>query len=361
MKVSDLSVGHAKIKKAFDQIRVTRCHPGYHTFRCSLQYASCVLGHPGSLAVLSTLSPGHERLLVSGWLCGLVGVGGEGEVVDTLTLQIVKLPCVAAVMPPTPPADPYAVAACFIRGVAAKFASIQTFGDRMAYREEVLQCFSGLEKALGSLLKKSPPATHLPQALSFIANLFFHAPAVIYIKSRPTCPMAALLNTVLLPTPIYSPDKPLSAAFTASISSVLPQTSLPCIYSPLVHCYVGEGALTSNPNSFFPWKSKILKVLDEPDSKGDWNLQNAVSIWCMQALNDELETDLVEKELEGPQKMSKKTMLLAWFSLTFSDRSNPFSTKPVSNSSFKPACTRLRQRFWRFPSSLLSFMERYED
>lgn len=34
--------------------------------------------------------------------------------------------------------------------------------------------------------------------------------------------MATLLTTILLPTPIYSPEKPLSAAFTASISSVLP-------------------------------------------------------------------------------------------------------------------------------------------
>ncbi|KAK8401117.1 hypothetical protein O3P69_002698 [Scylla paramamosain] len=197
-------------------------HEGVST-GCSLHYASCLLSHPGSLTVLSNLSPGHERTLVSGWLCGLVGVGDEDEVVDTLTPQILRLPSVVGVLPPSHPTDPFAVAICFIKGVAAKFASIETFADRIAYREDVLQCFSGLDKAVGGLLRKSPPATHLPQALILIANLFFHAHSVIYIKSRPTCPMATLLNTVLLPTPIYSPEKPLSAAFTSSISSVLPQ------------------------------------------------------------------------------------------------------------------------------------------
>lgn len=54
----------------------------------------------------------------------------------------------------------------------------------MNYREEMLQCFSGLDKAFGSLLRKSPPPTHLPQALSVVANLFFHAHSVIYVKVK---------------------------------------------------------------------------------------------------------------------------------------------------------------------------------
>ncbi|XP_045122728.1 protein MMS22-like isoform X2 [Portunus trituberculatus] len=197
-------------------------HEGVST-GCSLHYASCLLSHPDSLALLASLSPGHERMLVSCWLCGLIGVGDENEAVDMLTPQILRLPSMVGVLPPTHPTDPFAVAICFIKGVAAKFSSIEVFADRIAYREDVLQCFSGLDKAFGGLLRKSPPASHLPQALTLIANLFFHAHSVIYVKSKPTCPMATLLNTVLLPTPIYSPEKPLSAAFTASISSVLPR------------------------------------------------------------------------------------------------------------------------------------------
>ena len=49
---------------------------------------------------------------------------------------------------------------------------------------------------------------------------------IVVLQSESTCPMATLLNTVLLPIPIYSPEKSLSAAFTASISSVLPQVSV---------------------------------------------------------------------------------------------------------------------------------------
>lgn len=62
---------------------------------------------------------------MSGWLCGLVGIGDENEVVDTLTLQILKLPSVVGVLPLSHPSDAFAVATCFIKGVAAKFASIE--------------------------------------------------------------------------------------------------------------------------------------------------------------------------------------------------------------------------------------------
>lgn len=52
-----------------------------------------------------------------------MGVGGESEAVEALTPQIVNLPSVADMLPVSPPADPFAVAACFIKAVSIKFAT----------------------------------------------------------------------------------------------------------------------------------------------------------------------------------------------------------------------------------------------
>lgn len=111
-------------------IKVLLCFPAAFmkpgigfTCRCSLHYASCLLAHPCNLALISSLYPAYERVLVSCWLCGLVGVGGEDEAVEALTPQIVNLPGVADLLPAIPPADPFAVASSFVKGVASTFAS----------------------------------------------------------------------------------------------------------------------------------------------------------------------------------------------------------------------------------------------
>lgn len=65
---------------------------------------------------------------MSCWLCGLVTVGGEGEAVEALTPQIVTLTTVAELLPVNPPADPFAVAACFIKEAAVKFATKEVTG-----------------------------------------------------------------------------------------------------------------------------------------------------------------------------------------------------------------------------------------
>ncbi|ROT73627.1 hypothetical protein C7M84_007953 [Penaeus vannamei] len=189
---------------------------------CSLQYITSLLAEPGSLTQIDKVNTGYEGLLVSGWLTTLVTMGDSDEVIS-LTPLIMTLPGVASIISCSPPACPFAAARLLVKGVSRKFSESQKFMDRMAIRERALQYFSGLDKPISALLKKTPLPNHLRDVLELIADLFFYGHSVIYIKSRPTCPLPVLVSSVLLPTTIYSCEKPLNASLSTALGSTIPK------------------------------------------------------------------------------------------------------------------------------------------
>ncbi|XP_042213133.1 protein MMS22-like isoform X2 [Homarus americanus] len=188
----------------------------------TLQYVSSLLEIPGSISMLSDICSAYEGHLISGWLSSLIIMGNCDEAI-ALTPKMMSLPGVAEVLHRHPPACPFAAAKCLAEGVAKKYSETQIFTTRVAFRDAALQYFSGLDKALGILLKKVPPPDHLSSVLEMVADLFFHAHSIIYIKSRVTCPMPGLISTLLLPSAVYEPEKPLNSHLALALANTLPK------------------------------------------------------------------------------------------------------------------------------------------
>lgn len=66
----------------------------------------------------------------------------------------------------------------------------------MAIRERALQYFSGLDKPISALLKKTPLPNHLRDVLELIADLFFYGHSVIYIKVWNWIHCSLMWNTI---------------------------------------------------------------------------------------------------------------------------------------------------------------------
>nr|XP_045584951.1 protein MMS22-like [Procambarus clarkii]XP_045584952.1 protein MMS22-like [Procambarus clarkii] len=189
---------------------------------CTLQYIASLFERPGSVSMMGSVCSAYEGLLISGWLSSLIMLGDCEEVI-AVTPMIMSLPSIAAVLSHQPPTCPFAAAKSLIQGVSKKHSEAQNFTTRLAYRDVALQYFCGLDKALGILLKKVPLPSHLAQVLEIVAALFLNAHSIIYIKSKPTCPMPSLISTVLLPTAVYSSEKPLNSHLTGALANTLPK------------------------------------------------------------------------------------------------------------------------------------------
>ncbi|XP_069953800.1 protein MMS22-like isoform X2 [Cherax quadricarinatus] len=132
---------------------------------CTIQYTSSLLDRPGSMSLMSSMCSAYEGLLISGWLSALV-ILGDCEEVIVLTSKIRTLPSTTAVLPHQPLPCPFAAAKSLVRGVSKKFSETE---------------------------------------------------------SRPTCPMPSLISTVLLPSAVYTAEKPLNSLLASSLANTLPK------------------------------------------------------------------------------------------------------------------------------------------
>ncbi|XP_071548075.1 protein MMS22-like [Panulirus ornatus] len=189
---------------------------------CTLQYISALLAQVGGMSMMNDIYPAYECSFFSSWLSALVTMGDCDEV-RALTPHMMSLPSIAVLLPHQAPSCPFAAAKAMIQGVSKKFSEAQNFMERMSYRDNALHYFSGLDKAFGIMLKKVPPPNHLSSAFDIVATLFFYAYSIIYIKSRPMCPMPSLISTVLLPTAVYSVEKPLNSVQAMALADTLPK------------------------------------------------------------------------------------------------------------------------------------------
>ncbi|XP_064100133.1 protein MMS22-like [Macrobrachium nipponense] len=201
---------------------------------CSQQYLHSLLSDPSCLAKISQVCPTYEVHLVANWLSSLVTLGDTEELL-TLTPLITSLPGVSEVCQPL--ACPFTAAKAFVKGVGRKFSNLTNFSERMAYRDVALQYFSSLDKAFGALLKKLPLPEYLSSAMELFASIIYHCHSVIYIKSRPTCPLPSLISTVILPTNVYSSEKPLSSPLLAALTPNMPK----------ILCGLGYLSVTQDP------------------------------------------------------------------------------------------------------------------
>ncbi|KAK8731835.1 hypothetical protein OTU49_007292 [Cherax quadricarinatus] len=117
------------------------------------------------MSLMSSMCSAYEGLLISGWLSALV-ILGDCEEVIVLTSKIRTLPSTTAVLPHQPLPCPFAAAKSLVRGVSKKFSETE---------------------------------------------------------SRPTCPMPSLISTVLLPSAVYTAEKPLNSLLASSLANTLPK------------------------------------------------------------------------------------------------------------------------------------------
>ncbi|KAK3873482.1 hypothetical protein Pcinc_021512 [Petrolisthes cinctipes] len=185
---------------------------------CSLHYGSWLLEHmDGDNLPWS----GLEGQLIASWLCALVTQGAQDKVQE-MSQRLTALPGVANVLP-GPVSCPYSLARSLIRGVADKFSHLQNFNERMTYRERASQYFNGLDRAGTTLLKKTPPPSHLSRAIDTIADILLHAHQLIYAKSNPKCALPSLMSGVFLAAAVYCTEKTLPPPLTSAMAPALPK------------------------------------------------------------------------------------------------------------------------------------------
>ncbi|KAK7063030.1 hypothetical protein SK128_027972 [Halocaridina rubra] len=210
------------------------CNDAVNTL-CSVHYSISLLSEYEGSNNLSQLCPSYESHFISSWLSALV-IHGNSEEIKCLTPLVMNLRAAKDAVQ-QPQMCPFSNAASFAKGIAENFANITSFSERMIYRDTAIHYFSTLDKACGTLLKKVPPPDFLSSVVDFIGCVFYFCHSIIYIKSRPACPLSSLLSTVVLPTNVYSVEKSLSPALLAALAQNIPK----------IVCGLGALSLSQDP------------------------------------------------------------------------------------------------------------------
>lgn len=189
---------------------------------CMVQYMSGILSYPGSQRLLGLLSTNYQSQIVSGWITSVV-INGNTDELSQLTSTVLALPEINDIIPRSSSPYPFTAIQALVKGLAIKYEKAPNLPSRLSVREIALKYLSGLDKAAAVVMKKVPLPSHVGQLLDLMAMLFFSAPALIYVKGRQTLPLPNLISAVLLPTSVYSPEKPLPAALVSSLPAALPK------------------------------------------------------------------------------------------------------------------------------------------
>ncbi|CAL4099468.1 unnamed protein product, partial [Meganyctiphanes norvegica] len=189
---------------------------------CMVQYMSEVLSYPGSQRLLGLISENYASQIVSGWITSVL-IHGNTDELSVLTSTVLELPEIDKIIPRTSNKYSFFVLETLVKSLATMYDQAPDFASRLSVREQALKYLSGLDKALVVVMKKVPLPAHIGQLVDLIATLFATAPGLIYVKGRQTLPLPSLISAVLLPTSVYSPEKPLPAALASALPAALPK------------------------------------------------------------------------------------------------------------------------------------------
>nr|XP_022342343.1 protein MMS22-like [Crassostrea virginica]XP_022342344.1 protein MMS22-like [Crassostrea virginica] len=186
----------------------------------SSRFLSQVLSVDGFLQQLSEHFPSYDVALIQAWLTSSILVPQSPlRLRDFLQVPAVRELFTVSGM--EPPEDGQIIH--FIQAIKKTYDKTTGWKERICLRDKVMLYFVDIHKQIAPVLQTLQPADVLRNVYAVLGYLVKHCAPVLFVQSKPDCPLPNILTTLIVPHFMFNAEKPPKSAFINIVGQHLHQ------------------------------------------------------------------------------------------------------------------------------------------
>ncbi|XP_056016526.1 protein MMS22-like isoform X2 [Ostrea edulis] len=111
----------------------------------------------------------------------------------------------------------------FIQAIQKTYDKTTGWKERMCLRDKVMQFFVDIHKHIAPVMHALHPADILKNVYAVLGYLVKHCAPVLFVQSKPDCPLPNILTALIVPHFMFNADKPPKSAFVNIVGQHLHQ------------------------------------------------------------------------------------------------------------------------------------------
>uniref|UniRef100_K1S404 Protein MMS22-like n=1 Tax=Magallana gigas TaxID=29159 RepID=K1S404_MAGGI len=184
------------------------------------RFLSQVLSVDGFVQRLSEHCPSYDVTLIQAWVASSI-------LVPQTPLRLrdfLRVPAVSEMFTTSgldPPEDGQIVH--FIQAIKKTYDKTTGWKERICLRDKVMQYFVDIHKQIAPVVQALQPVDVLQNVYAVLGYLVKHCAPVLFVQSKPDCPLPNILTALVVPHFMFNADKLPKSAFLNTVGAYLHQ------------------------------------------------------------------------------------------------------------------------------------------
>lgn len=111
----------------------------------------------------------------------------------------------------------------FIQAIKKTYDKTTGWKERICLRDKVMQYFVDIHKQIAPVVQALHPTDVLQNVYAVLGYLVKHCAPVLFVQSKPDCPLPNILTALVVPHFMFNADKPPKSAFLNTVGAYLHQ------------------------------------------------------------------------------------------------------------------------------------------
>ncbi|CAG2208004.1 unnamed protein product [Mytilus edulis] len=184
------------------------------------RYLSHIVTVDNALDLLSSHMTNYQTALIQTWIRCAVLVPASSQQLQALNRSMLNLPAVQGILNRASyvvPEEHDKIIFHVFKAIQNLYDKLENWKEKIELREQVTDYVKDIHRHVTPFLQTFRPIETLSTAYSVIGYLIKCCANLLYVKSKPNCPLPDIINTMIVPHTLFKKDKPTSPVFLGII------------------------------------------------------------------------------------------------------------------------------------------------
>ncbi|CAC5416477.1 unnamed protein product [Mytilus coruscus] len=184
------------------------------------RYLSHIVTVDNALDLLSSHMTNYQTALIQTWIRCAVLVPASSQQLQALNRSMLNLPAVQGILNRASyivPDEHDKIIFHVFKAIQNLYDKLENWKEKIELRDQVTEYVKDIHRHIMPFLQTFRPVETLSTAYSVIGYLFKCCAHLLYVKSKPNCPLPDIINTMIVPHTLFKKDKPMSPVFLGII------------------------------------------------------------------------------------------------------------------------------------------------